>query len=140
MNLTYPHDILKKSIESKSSKLYAIAQSMKFTFELEDLMQEKNITLEEIAKVARLSIEELNLMFLGDKIAKKSIADAISKEYGVSFSSILEDDTNIDVGFYYAHHWDCQKPCHDKNNDSWFNKGNWLKSPSFHLKGELCAD
>lgn len=96
MNSTYPHDILKKSIESKSSKLYAIAQSMKFTFELEDLMQEKNITLEEIAKVARLSIEELNLMFLGDKIAKKSIADAISKEYGVSFSAILEDDNRVD--------------------------------------------
>lgn len=74
---------------------YKIVQSMKFSFELEDFMRDKNITLEEMASVMGIMPASLEDIFSGNVLATKAMANAVEKKYGIFFGSNLSNQCSF---------------------------------------------
>ncbi len=91
MSSKYTHKKIRQSIQGNLRRYEAIALSMAIGFELEEFIEERGISKQELAEAAGISPSYLSQVFSGDRLINISMLAGISQKYKVRFSFDIQD-------------------------------------------------
>ena len=75
----------------------AIALSMSISFELQDFMEERVISKQELAEAAGISPSYLSQVFSGDRLINIAMLAGISQKYKVRFTIDLQEEKKGEI-------------------------------------------